>query len=129
MGLVWYWKNSALYSIARAGLSSLPKTYFFAPTSCYHRISFFQQKAKRHAEKPGESIMNSQLLVSWFYVANNKIYIANIFHLIKRFAVLLYVSTSTSSSVNKCRKQLFFKKRTFTCWYTTYNRCSIIAYL
>ena len=54
--------------------------------------------------------MNSQLLVSWFYVTNNKIYIANIFHLIKRFAVLLYVSTSTSSSVNKCRKQLFFKK-------------------
>ena len=38
MGLVWYWKNLALYSITRARLSSLRKTYFFALISCYHRM-------------------------------------------------------------------------------------------
>ena len=40
--------------------------------------------------------------------------IANIFHLIERFVVLLYDSTSTSSSVNECRKELF-SKRQFYC--------------
>ena len=36
--------------------------------------------------------------------------IANIFHLIELFFVLLYDSISTSSSVNECRKEPFSKK-------------------
>ena len=58
MGLVWYWKNSALYAISQAGLLSSPKTYFFTPFSCYHRIRFhfLQQKAKRHSKMCNELI-------------------------------------------------------------------------
>ena len=52
MGLVLYWKNSMLYSIARAGLLSLTKTSYFAPISCYHRMrSGFIFSGKRQKDK------------------------------------------------------------------------------
>ena len=102
MGLVWYWKNSALYSIARAGLLSSPKTYFFAPISCYHRIRFhfLQQKAKRHAGKHWgkyDECTTASQLVSFY---PSKVDIANIFHL--------------SEKCQRMQKKAFFQKRTFT---------------
>ena len=58
MGLVWYWKNSALYSITRTGLSSLPITYFFASISCYHRMQqgfiFCSKRQKDMLENMGK---------------------------------------------------------------------------
>ena len=54
MSLIWYWKNSALHSIAQAGLSTSPKTYFFTPISCYHRMRsgfIFGSERQKHMLK------------------------------------------------------------------------------
>ena len=113
MGLVWYWKNSALYSIAQAALLYSPKKHFFAPISCYNRIQsgfiFCSKRQKTCWKTWGENdeLTTALQLVSF---CPSKDDIANIIHLIERFFVLLYHSTSPSSSANKSTKELFSKK-------------------
>ena len=102
MGLVWYWKNSVLYSIARAGLTSLPKTYFFAPISCYHKMwSGFICCSKRQKD-----MLENMRKVRWYgkYLSLNwKVCRAII-------VVLCRDSTSISSSANNAEKSFFQKK-------------------
>ena len=110
MSLVWYWKNSASHSIAQAGLSTSPKTYFFTPISCYHRMRsgfiFGSERQKHMLKNMGmyDELTTALQLISF---CPSKDDIANIFHLIELFFVLLYDSISTSSSVNECRKEPF----------------------
>ena len=69
------------------------------------RFHFLRQKAKRQAGK--HEFTTALQLVSF---CPSKDDIPNIFHLIESFVVLLYDSTSTSSSVKECRKELLSKK-------------------
>ena len=106
-------ENSALYSIRRAGLSSSYKTYFLplfhAITGC-DQFSFFAAKGKKTCWKTCGKYNELTTALKLLSFCPSKDGIANIFYLIERFVVLLYDSTSTFSSVNECRKELFSKK-------------------
>ena len=82
---------------------------FHAITGC-DQVSFFAAKGKKTCWKTwGE---NDELTTAFQLVSfcPSKDDIANIIHLIERFFVLLYHSTSPSSSANKSTKELFSKK-------------------
>ena len=117
MGLIWYWENSVLYSIAQAALLYLPKNTslpLFHAITGYNQVSFFAAKGKKTCWKTwgkNDELTTALQLVSF---CPSKDDIANIIHLIERFFVLLYDSTSPSSRANKTTEELFSKKRMFT---------------
>ena len=114
---LWVWFGTGktqryipLYEIVsrlRPKHTSLP--LFYAITG-YDQVSFFAAKGKKICCKTWgkyDDLTTARQLVSF---CPSKDYMANIFHLIERFVVLLYDSTSTSSSVKEWRKELFIKK-------------------
>ena len=105
---LWVWFGSGktqryipLYEIVsrlRPKHTSLP---LFHAITGYDQVSFFAAKGKKICCKTWgkyDELTTARQLVSF---CPSKDYMANIFHLIERFVVLLYDSTSTSSSVKE----------------------------
>ena len=82
---------------------------FHAITGC-DQVSFFAAKGKKTSWKTCRKYDEFTTALQLVSFCPSKDYIPNIFHLIESFVVLLYDSTSTSSSVKECRKDLLSKK-------------------
>ena len=87
--------------------TSLP---LFHAITGYNQVSFFAAKGKKTCWKTWGKYDELTTAVQLVSFCPSKDDITNIFYLIERFVVLLYDSTSTSSSVKECRKELFSKK-------------------
>ena len=87
--------------------TSLP---LFHAITGYNQVSFFAAKGKKTCWKTWGKYDELTTAVQLVSFCPSKDDITTIFYLIERFVVLLYDSTSTSSSVKECRKELFSKK-------------------